>query len=495
MKSTPKKEIAVLFVLLFAVLLTALVLLIASWASGFIDNVPYAVTGTALLATALGVTAYTARHLAVKVFDPIARITKNADAIAHSATEAEIGTFKGADGEIDLMTRSIHKMVEKFRANEADIEKSCREIGVRRQINEIMYSNEIGEVFGRMTSMLCEFLGVFRVTAVYLNDGKYKAFSSTVSEHPLTGKKEESKVFYFEDFDKAENLFRTRKIVFLNKHTITAQNIGFLDPSTDSACFIPLRNKELFGCVIFESAGNQMPLSENLELLMRFIGETLSERLSEKEWSSDVGSRDTGGGIIEMLKSVEHLDVESALEAVGGLRDVYEQSVNVTVRLLPETVKKMDAYLAEGDISKFAIEVHGMKSVLRNIGANTLGSMAAWLENSAKAGETDYCNENYPHFKELLLKFEEEASAVIASEAKISKGEMDKGALTEALKKASEAAKNFDAVDALDKVRPLSEYSHGRETEEALKKIIFALEEFNCESALKEMEVLLNGGT
>jgi len=494
MKSTPRKEIAVLFILLFTVVFTALALLLVSWLSGFIDNIPYAVTGIALLVTALGVTAFTARYVAVKVFGPIARIGKVADSIARNASEAEIGVFTDADDEINSMTRSLHKMVEQFRAREADIEKMCKEVGLKRRIGEITASAEIGEVFGKLTSLLCEFFGVFKVTAVYYNDGKYKAFSDTVSEHPITGKKEESKMFYFEQFDRLKELLRSRRIAFLNRHTIAAQNIGFLEAVTDSACFVPLRNKDMFGCVIFESSGNQMPLSEELESLMRFVGETLSEYLCDKEWSADSVKHEQGAGIAEKLKSIEYLDVDSALDAVGGLRDVYEQSVNVTVRLLPETVKKMDTYLAESDINKFAVEVHGIKSVLRNIGANTLGSMAAWLENAAKSGETDYCNENYPHFKELLLKFEEEARAVIASEVKESKGEMDGEELIETIKKAAEAAESYDAVAALDSVRPLSDYTFGKETEETVKKIIFALEEFNCEGALKEMEVLLNGG-
>lgn len=497
MKSMPKKEIAILLFLLFALLLTALTLLVASWLSGFIQNIPYAVTGTVLLVTALGVTAFTSHYVAVKVFTPISRITKAADAITRAGSEVEIGSFTDADSDIEAMTRSLHRMVEQFRARSADIEKTCREVTAKRRIDEIMTSIEIGEVFERLTSMLCDFFGVFKVTAVYLNDGKHKAFSNTVSEQPITGKKEESKVFYFEEFERVSELLHNRKIAFLNKHTIDAQNIDFLEPRSDSVCFIPLRNnKEPFGCVMFESSDNQMPLSESMESLMQFISETLSERLLEKEWSDDSESRESGDSITERLKSIEFLDVDSALEAVGGLREIYEQSVSVTVRLLPETVKKMDAYLAEGDIGKFAIEVHGMKSVLRNIGANTLGSMAAWLENAAKTSEVNYCNENYPHFKELLLKFEEAAREVLAGDRdKVKKGEMDREALTEALKKAAESAGNYDAVDALDNVRPLCDYSHGKEIEESLKKIIFALEEFNCEGALKEMEVILNGGT
>jgi hypothetical protein len=50
-------------------------------------------------------------------------------------------------------------------------------------------------------------------------------------------------------------------------------------------------------------------------------------------------------------------------------------------------------------------------------------------------------------------------------------------------------------LTALDILRPLSGFSYSEETDGLLEKVIFALEEFNCEGALiniEKMEGFLN---
>ena len=98
------------------------------------------------------------------------------------------------------------------------------------------------------------------------------------------------------------------------------------------------------------------------------------------------------------LKRADGLDVDSALEAMGGLEDVYLDTVKLTARLLPERVERMDRFI-NTDRNAFTVEVHGLKSVLKNIGAAALGSSAAQLERATIENRMSYCAECYPVFR------------------------------------------------------------------------------------------------
>jgi len=492
------KKVAFMFLFLFIIIIAAAAVITAAWLTGTEEKAVFAAEA-GLLAAALAGAFVIFRYITVKILAPVRRITAEADKVTLFDSENEVGDYTYADGEIGAMTRSIHKMTEKLRSEAARTEKTCAEVTVKRRIDGIMSSSsDMKEVFESLAVMFCEYFNIFKTTVVYLYEGHHSAFSHIV---PGFGGQSGTHFFAFPCFEQVDELLRNRNIAFLNKYSTETQGIEFLDNKTESVCIIPLRNKELFGFVIFEDIGGSIKLSENTENMMIFVSETLCCYFFEKDWGTQydnaVGSPkpDTEEETVtDRLRKLEFLDVDAALAAVGGLRDIYEQSVKVTVRLLPETVRKMDAYIEEGDIKKFGIEAHGMKSVLRNIGAATLGSMAAWLENAAKSDEIDYCHENYPPFKELLLKFEGEANVAIA-EKTVSKGEIDKDAFRAAMESALEAAQSYDAVAALETVRPLSGYAYDKDTDDCLKKIIFALEEFNCQNAIKEMEVILNGGT
>jgi HPt (histidine-containing phosphotransfer) domain-containing protein len=179
---------------------------------------------------------------------------------------------------------------------------------------------------------------------------------------------------------------------------------------------------------------------------------------------------------------------------MGGLHETYEKTVKLTARLLPEAITKMDKYIAEPSIKDFTIEVHGMKGVLRSIGAVKLGSEAANLENAAIGDDMDFCVKNYPPFREALTSFSAKLDQALESDENAKHEKIDKEKLSAALLDAKAAAESYDAVGAAEILAPIANFSYNKEADELLKNIIFALEEFNCESALstiKKMEEIL----
>jgi HPt (histidine-containing phosphotransfer) domain-containing protein len=200
---------------------------------------------------------------------------------------------------------------------------------------------------------------------------------------------------------------------------------------------------------------------------------------------------------------VEGMDVESALLRMGGLSGTYEKTIKLLARLLPDTITKMDNYLAENNLKDFTIEMHGLKGALRNVGAIRLGSEAGHFEEAGLAGNADYCIENYPHLKGLFVDFSKILDSALEEnetdkETDAPKQKISKEEFADVLTSAKEAAEAFDAMGAVEVLSPLLGFDYdfkiNEETNELLKQIIFALEVFDCKGAIiniKKMEEIL----
>jgi HPt (histidine-containing phosphotransfer) domain-containing protein len=189
---------------------------------------------------------------------------------------------------------------------------------------------------------------------------------------------------------------------------------------------------------------------------------------------------------LSTLKTIPALNVDSALDAMSGLQDVYLDTVKLTVRLLPERIDKMDRFI-DTDMKSFNVEVHGLKSVLKNIGATALGNQASSLERAAIEDDKSYCDEHYPSFRSALTELSEQLSAVFPKKDSQLKENADTSELLQAISEAKIAAESFDRDSALGILSPLTDFAHGEEIDELLKEIVFALEAFDCEKALQDM--------
>jgi HPt (histidine-containing phosphotransfer) domain-containing protein len=175
---------------------------------------------------------------------------------------------------------------------------------------------------------------------------------------------------------------------------------------------------------------------------------------------------------------------------MSGLEDVYIDTVKLTARLLPDRVEKMDNYIGS-DIKAFTVEVHGLKSVLKNIGATDLGNKAASLERAALEDDLSYCDEFYPPFRATLVELAESLDAVLSQNNALPKEAADTTELLQAIAEAKTAAESFDRDSAMEILSPHMGFTYGGQIDGQLKKIVFALEAFDCEKALSIINEML----
>jgi len=193
--------------------------------------------------------------------------------------------------------------------------------------------------------------------------------------------------------------------------------------------------------------------------------------------------------MISRLKHISGLDVNSALSAIGGTEDMYVDTVKITARLMPERIDNIDRYKSN-DLESFKVEIHGIKSVLSNIGANVLSISAAQLERAAIDSDTSFITKNYPAFRAGLASLSEELNDALQSGSSGLMDTADKTQLMKIIFDVKAATEEYDSMLALEVLSPYIDYSYDKETDELLRKIVFSLEASDYESALDNIATM-----
>ena len=192
---------------------------------------------------------------------------------------------------------------------------------------------------------------------------------------------------------------------------------------------------------------------------------------------------DKSGYSLKPLREIDGLDADMALEAIGGNLDVYFNTIKITTHLLPERISRMDRFMENNDAKSFTVEVHGLKSVMKIIGARKIGFIAEELEENAAFGLSP---ELYRKFRTLLMDLVVKLNEVIPK-PETKEEIVDAKMFIKALKEARSAAEEFDSVLAAKILTPFSVFSYAGEIKPLLSETIFALESFDPETALHKI--------
>lgn len=192
---------------------------------------------------------------------------------------------------------------------------------------------------------------------------------------------------------------------------------------------------------------------------------------------------------VDVLKSVPQLSVDKALAIVGGSVNTYERIVRLSTRLMPENIARLGD-LFDTDLPNYAIEVHGIKGVLNNIGAYELGMKAFELEERSKNGDLKSLKELHPGFIDELGEFSDSMSALIDKTDVSDKAEGDLSLFGDTLQKLIEAADYYDSALALEILSSVSGCTFGQEIDKVLEELTRAFEGFDFDKAAELLERL-----
>jgi HPt (histidine-containing phosphotransfer) domain-containing protein len=142
-----------------------------------------------------------------------------------------------------------------------------------------------------------------------------------------------------------------------------------------------------------------------------YVGDILVSARSLLSIIDGIATKSTGS-FLDGLREIADIDAEIGLSHFTEAETMYREEVELFHKKLLKECDNMSAYLDERDANDFSVSVHAMKSALAIVGAEYLSKTAANMETAIKKGDTDYCLEQFPAFKEKLFSLRKRLSAV-----------------------------------------------------------------------------------
>ncbi len=146
-------------------------------------------------------------------------------------------------------------------------------------------------------------------------------------------------------------------------------------------------------------------------------------------------------------------DIEGVDNAIGvkncGSAENFIGLLEDFVKMAELKCEEIDGYLQAGDIPRYTIEVHAMKSVARLIGAMELGEKFFEMEKAGKNFQTDLIQEKTPPLLAEFYSYKERIAAKLKKDDEAPREALDNATLRELLitLRSAVAALDMDAMD------------------------------------------------
>jgi PAS domain S-box-containing protein len=103
------------------------------------------------------------------------------------------------------------------------------------------------------------------------------------------------------------------------------------------------------------------------------------------------------------IEQIEGLSVQTGLQRIPEW-ETYETSLRLLITEIENCDRKLNDFMASGDMKNFSITVHGMKGALNFVGAMELSRKAYDLEIASDKEDAAFCASNLPPFLEGLVR-------------------------------------------------------------------------------------------
>ena len=239
-----------------------------------------------------------------------------------------------------------------------------------------------------------------------------------------------------------------------------------------------------------------MDLQALAEALVKWLPPEKISRAPELPEPKQTEGRTDCGFWDELCKAGE-IDPEIGLRFVNGMRDVYRENLRLFYDRLDAECDNMSACMGGGELARFSLLAHSMKSALSGIGAAGLSKAAAALETAARENDADFCAAGFPEFLQSLLSLRARLSRVFPPEGKLAenvgKKRGETGYLQKTAQKALEAVSDFDTDSGLEAVNSLLAYDFGGRIGALLESAATAMKKYDYDGSKDILSELLAG--
>jgi CheY-like chemotaxis protein len=193
-------------------------------------------------------------------------------------------------------------------------------------------------------------------------------------------------------------------------------------------------------------------------------GETFPDNRTGLERRAGSERRQHKGDMRLKWQEISGLDTVKGIERFSGDKETYMQvlqSFAINTPAFLDAAKEVN----EGNLSNYAIIVHGIKGSCRGICADIAGDQAEALEKAAKTGDLDFVKKNNPALirtiSKLVADIDEAIGGVTVTEDKPKKDRPDK----EALLKLLEACENYKIADIEEIMKEIESFEYKSDDE------------------------------
>jgi spermidine/putrescine transport system substrate-binding protein len=192
-------------------------------------------------------------------------------------------------------------------------------------------------------------------------------------------------------------------------------------------------------------------------------------------------------GFLGALAGIAELNAEKGLGNFLHKEAMYKDTLALFQSRAPGECEAMSGYLAKGDIGRFAIAIHAMKTSLLTLGASELSVPAYEMETQAKAGDIHFCAEHYPPFAERVTALAQHLEELFAAGENAASRPAESAAfLLERLRGFETAAEDFDADTALAALTELCAYDWGGVVASLLRGASEDVKNYDYDAALEK---------
>lgn len=187
--------------------------------------------------------------------------------------------------------------------------------------------------------------------------------------------------------DKNEKFFREVPIIALTANVTKGIRELFLEAGCSDYMSKPIDIK-ILGRIMTSWIDKSKQLENNSDE---------QEALSNPKIENDIAVSEEMEQISDLekaIREVPQIDVNKGLFNCANDFNVLFSVIEVYVKSSKGVLDRIEKSLSEGDLPSYAIEVHGLKSSSRSIGADELGELFYKLELESKASNREYVDAN-----------------------------------------------------------------------------------------------------
>jgi CheY-like chemotaxis protein len=222
------------------------------------------------------------------------------------------------------------------------------------------------------------------------------------------------------------------------------------------------------------------------EVLKRWIP---AEKIEERPAAAEYAAPDQPAPFLDRLAQIAEINTERGMSNLSHKEDLYKEMLELFGHRAAGECENMNAFLADGDINRFAIAVHGIKSSLLTLGISELSTLAQKMEMEAKAGNLAYCQEHYPPFAERVVAVSQRIAELFAAKGQAGGNGLPKESaafLLENLQQFVEAAENYDTDAGIEILTNLGGYDFSEVIGAPLRQALAAIKVFDYDAAVEQ---------